>query len=150
MVDHYGDESQSASDQDDLVGNTDYEDEFTDFDDVQLNYCKHSADNKSSIDPNEFSDDRSTRHLLVEDNDNSKMILFGAAIALFVAAFALLICYSLYIEQLSIAASHNNAYGALIYLVLMVNLGLIAVASTLSMLFKWNINILRPPIEWRR
>lgn len=152
MGDHYGDESQSASDQDDLVGNTDYDDEFTDFDDVQLNYCKHSQDNKSTIEQNEYYDDQSRQHLLDHnDPDNyTKLILFGAAIALFVTAFALLITYSLYIEQLSIVTSQNNAYGAMIYLVLMVNLGLMACASTLSIVFKWNINILKPPIEWRR
>lgn len=145
MADHYGDESQSASDQDDLVGNTDFDDEFSDFDDVQLNYCKHST-----AEQNDYGDDQSTQHLIDTTDDKSKLMLFGAAFLLFVTAFALLISFSLYIEQLSIEASHTNAYGALIYLVLMVNFGLMIVASVLSVVFKWKINVFKPPIEWRK
>lgn len=141
MADHYGDESQSASDQDELVGNTDLEDELTDFDDVQFNYCKQSSAEQAA------SEMDGSSHCAEQ---KSKIIFFGATIALFVTAFALLISFPLYLQQLSVEGKQNNAYGAILYTSALATVIIILITLTVSYAFKWNIQLLRPPIQWKR
>lgn len=152
MADHYGDESQSASDQEELVGNTDLEDELTDFDDVQFSYCKQSAaDNSVNGMENGANDNQQNgQQQIGYPEQKSKILFFGATIALFLTAFALLICFPLYLHQLSIEGNQNNAYGAILYLSSLVTVIFIVIAAIVSYFLKWNIKLFKVPMQWKR
>lgn len=154
MVDRCGDDSQS-SDHDELVDNSDYDDDYTDFDDVQLNQCKHTVHDQNDYAGNidSYSDDRSQQSLLdvtTFDEVTPKLYLFAAAMALFITAFALLITFPLYLEQLSIEMNRNNAYGALLFLSMVATIILLAITSITSIVQNWNISIWRMPFHWKR
>lgn len=154
MADHYGDESQSASDQEELVGNTDLEDELTDFDDIQFNYCKQStAENTINGMENGGNVDATTNgahHQYDVTEQKSKILFFGATVALFLTAFALLICFPLYLQQLSVEGKQNNAYGAMLFVSSLVTIAFIGMTALVSYMFKWNIKLLKCPIHWKR
>lgn len=162
MADHYGDESQSASDQEELVGNSDLDDELTDYDDVQFNnFCKPSStDNDLNAGENSSGQMSSQQKYRQQQQQNydfdqfyghkSKILFFIAMIALLLTAFALLLCFPLYIQQLSVEGKQNNAYGAILYVSTVITMIFLIMAAIVSFLFKWDVKLFKFPIAWRR
>lgn len=162
MADHYGDESQSASDQEELVGNSDLDDDLSDYDEVQFNnFCKPTS-TENDLNAGESSADQMSSQYKYRrqqqqnyDFENfyghkSRIIFFIAMIALFLTAFALLLCFPLYIQQLSVEGKQNNAYGAILYTSTVITLIFLIIAVLISFLFKWDVKLFKFPIEWKR
>lgn len=164
MADHYGDESQSASDQEELVGNSDLEDELSDYDDVPFdNLCKQSTATENDLNSGAgecMNIDPSTSHHKYNsqemyDNEHlyghkSKIVLFIAMIALLLTAFALLICFPFYLQQLAVEGKQNNAYGAILFVSTVVTFVFMVIAALMSYLFKWDNKLLTFPIVWTK
>lgn len=152
MVDNYGDDSQSASDQEELVGATDFDDDMTDVDEQPYsNYCKTSNEDTliggSDSGVGSGSDQHSTS---AANEQQSKCRFFGSTVALFLSAFALLVCFPLYLQQLAVEGEKNNAYGAILYVSITVTAVLIAAAGLVSTIAKWDIKWYKCPISWKR
>lgn len=151
LVDHYVDESPSASDQEELVGATDFDDDLTDVDDLQYNnYCKPSNDRALSAGSDSGVASGNEQPSAIAIEQQSKCKFFGSTIALFLAAFALLICFPLYVQQLEVEGKKNNAYGAILYVSTAVALVFIVAAAIVSSIAKWDIKFYKCPISWKR
>lgn len=142
MSDHYGDESQSASDQEELVGETDIDDDYSDTEEMQFTFCKTNIIDENSLDTNTDNDTR--KHSI-----QSKFIFFGMVITLFLSAFVLLICFPLYLQQLNVGEK-KNAYGALLFVSTLITLLLILSAFAGWWILKWNIVLYNLPLPWKR
>lgn len=160
MADHYGDESQSASDQEELVGNSDLDDELSDYDEVQFNsFCKPTS-TENELNAGESSAHMSSQQKYRHHQQNydfdhfyghrSKILFFIAMLALFLTAFALLLCFPLYLQQLSVEGKQNNAYGAILYASTVITLVFLITAGLVSFLCKWDVKLFKFPIAWKR
>lgn len=151
IMDHF-DDSPSASDQEELVGATDFDDDLTDVDELPYsNYCKSGNERTSAgSDSGVVSGSDQPSNYIVNDQRSSKCRLFGSIIALFLAAFALLITFPLYLQQLAVEGEKNNAYGAILYVSTTVTAIFIMVAACASYFGKWNVKWYKCPISWRR
>lgn len=151
LVDHYVDDSPSASDQEELVGATDFDDDLTDIDDLQCSsYCKPSNEHALSVGSDSGVASGNEQPTAITIEQQSKCKFFGSTIALFLAAFALLICSPLYIQQLEVEGKKNNAYGAILYMSTAVAFVFIVVAGIVSSIAKWDIKFYKCPILWKR
>lgn len=142
MSDHYGDESQSASDQEELVGDTDIDDDYSDTEEMQFTFCKTNIVDENSLDTN--TDNDTQKHSI-----QSKFIFFGMVITLFLSAFILLICFPLYLQQLNVGEK-KNAYGALVFVATLITLLFILSAVAGWWILKWNIALYKLPLPWKR
>lgn len=142
MSDHYGDESQSASDQEELVGETDIDDDYSDTEEMQFTFCKTNIIDENSLDTN--TDNGIQKHSM-----QSKFIFFGMVITLFLSALVLLICFPLYLQQLNVGEK-KSAYGALLFVSTLITLLLILSAFAGWWILKWNIVLYTLPLPWRR
>lgn len=149
IVDHF-DDSPSVSDQEELVGATDFDDDLTDVDDMTYgNYCKASNE-RTSVCSDSGVGSGSDQPSTCSDQQPSKCRFFGSLVALFLAAFALLITFPLYMQQLSVEDKKNNAYGAILFVSTAVTALFILIAGCASYIGKWNIKLYRCPISWKR
>ena len=158
MADHYGDESQS--DQEELVGGTDLDDDLTDLDEMQFNFCKPITNENNKLTDLEANATNNGQHTSQQQYANaqmhqfdeyvSKWRLFGGLVALFLTTFALLIAFPFYLEQMSVEGKKNTAYGAILYVTTVVTVILIVVSGLASILFKWDVKIYRIPIPWKQ
>lgn len=156
IVDHYGDESPSASDQEELVGATDFDDDLTDVDDIPYNnYCnkqtnEHTLNGSDSgvVSGNEQQQQQQQSTMCNEQV--SKCRFFGSIVALFIATFALLICTPLYLQQLAVEGKKNNAYGAILFNSTAVAVVFIVSAAIASYIGKWDMKLYKCPISWKR
>lgn len=145
MSDHYGDESQSASDQEELVGETDVDDDYSDTEEMQFTFCKTNLVDENSLDTN--ADNASNG--IQKHSMQSKFIFFGMVVTLFLSAFVLLICFPLYLQQLNVG-ENKNAYGALLFVSTLITLLLILSAFAGWWIFKWNTALYKLPLPCRR
>lgn len=143
MSDHYGDESQSASDQEELVGETDIDDDYSDTEEMQFTFCKSNIIDDNSLDTNAATNG-TAKHTI-----QSKLLFFGMVVALFLSAFALLICFPLYLQQLNVGEK-KTAYGALLFVSTLITLLLILSAFVGWWILKWNVALYKLPLPWRR
>lgn len=158
IVDHYGDDSPSASDQEELVGATDFDDDLTDVDDIPYNnYCNKQTNDQSlnggGSDSGVVSGNEQQQLQQQSTNCNeqtSKCRFFGSIVALFIATFALLICTPLYLQQLAVEGKKNNAYGAILFNSTAVAAIFIVAAAIVSYIAKWDIKLYKCPISWKR
>lgn len=142
MSDHYGDESQSASDQEELVGETDIDDDYSDTEDMQFTFCQTNIVDENSLDTN--PENGVHKHTI-----QSKFIFFGMVVALFLSSFVLLISFPLYLQQLNVGEK-RSAYGALVFVSTLITLLLIVSALAGWWILKWNIVLYKLPLPWRR
>lgn len=143
MSDHYGDDSQSASDQEELVGETDIDDDYSDTEEMQFTFCKTNIIDENSLDSNATSNG-AQKHSI-----QSKLIFFGMVVALFLSALALIICFPLYLQQLNVG-DKKNAYGALLFVSTLITLLLIVCAFVGWWILKWNVALYKLPLPWKR
>lgn len=141
---HYGDEEQSASDQEQLVGETDIDDDYSDTEEMQFTFCKSNIIDENSLDTN-TAEPNGIRALTLQ----TKITFFGMVVALFLSAFVLLICFPLYLQQLN-AGQKKSAYGALLFVSILITLLLILTAVAGWWILKWNIVLYKLPLPWRR
>lgn len=152
IVDHF-DDSPSASDQEELVGATDFDDDLTDADDLPYsNYCKTANERTSAAgsDSGVVSGSEQPSSGIADDQQPSKCRFFGSIVALFVTAFALLITFPLYLQQLAVEGKKNNAYGAILYVSTAVTAILILLAGCASYFGQWHTKLYKCPISWKR
>ncbi|KAJ6634875.1 hypothetical protein Bhyg_13456 [Pseudolycoriella hygida] len=142
MSDHYGDESQSASDQEELVGETDIDEDCSDTEEMQFTFCKTNIVDENSLDTN--TDNGIPKHSI-----QSKFIFFGMVFSLLLSAFVLLICFPLYQQQLNVG-ENKNAYGALLFVSTLITLLLVLSTLAGSWILKWKIVLYKLPLPWRR
>lgn len=107
MGDHYGDESQSASDQDELIGASDLDADLSDTEEMQFTFCKGGLMDTLGNDQESCSNYSSVPH----NEPKSKLIFFGMVIMLFLSAFVLLICFPLYFQQLNVGSYNDDGVG---------------------------------------
>lgn len=146
MSDHYGDESQSASDQEELVGETDIDDDYSDTEEMQFTFCKSNIVDENSLDTNT---DNASNNGMQKHSIQSKFIFFGMVVTLFLSAFVLLICFPLYLQQLNVGEK-KTAYGALLFVSALITLLLVLSALAVWWILKWNIALYKLPLPWRR
>lgn len=106
MGDHYGDESQSASDQDELIGGSDLDADLTDTEEMQFTFCKGGL--MDTLGNNNDQESCSNYSFQPQHEPKSKLIFFGMVIMLFLSAFVLLICFPLYFQQLNVGSYNND------------------------------------------
>lgn len=150
IVDHFDD---SASDQEELVGATDFDDDLTDVDDLTYsNYCKSSNERTGagSADSGVGSGSDQPSPCMSTDQQPSKWRFFGSIVALFVTALAMLITFPLYLQQLDVEGKKNNAYGAILYMSTVVTAVFVLLAFGASYFGKWTMKLYRCPISWKR
>lgn len=174
MGDHYGDESQSASDQEELIGGSDLDGDISDTEEMQFTFCKGGLMDTLGNDQESCSSNYST----VLHEPKSKLIFFGMVIMLFLSAFVLLICFPLYFQQLNVGSNirvsaakdgiinhniiptdrpHNNsnlsasnAYGAILYVSTLITSFLLLATVIASWSLKWNLMVHKLPMPWKR
>lgn len=160
MSDHYGDESLSASDQEDMVSETDLD---ADIDQSAAEEMQFTSDNRSSIntiipatDVDPFNDTTNTDRYSSAGRDliRSRCILVCMTLMLFLSAFVLLICFPLYIQQLNVndgeRASQHNAYGALLYVLSVISLAFLMAIVIASSCLKLDVKWYKLPLPWNR
>lgn len=162
MSDHYGDESQSASDQDDMVSETDLD---ADIDQSAAEEMQFTNENRSSsiipatdVDP--FNDttvhDQYANYSSTDSEPlRSGCILVCMSLMLFLSAFVLLICFPLYIQQLNVnddggRTSQHNAYGALLYVFSVISLAFLMAIVIASWCLKLDVKWYKLPLPWNR
>lgn len=157
MGDHYGDESQSASDQEDLVGGTDFDDDLSDTEELQFTYCKNSTiaidEPDISVSTNDginsyFCSNSSTSDETVPQK--SKLLLCCMVGMLFISALILLICFPLYFHQLNVGKNKHNAYGAMLYVSTLITSAFLLATLISSWILKWDIKVHKLPLPWYR
>lgn len=144
MSDHYGDDSQSASDQEELVGETDIDDDYSDTEEMQFTFCKSNIEIERTRNTN--GDDDGSMHI---HTIQSKFIFFGMVVTLFLSAFVLLICFPLYLQQLNVGQK-KSAYGALLFVSTLITLLLMLSTLVGWWILKWNVVLYKLPLPWRR
>lgn len=145
MGDHYGDESQSASDQEELVGETDIDDDYSDTEEMQFTFCKTT----NIIDGNSLNANADNASNGIQHTFKSKFIFFGMVIMLFLSAFVLLICLPLYLQQLNVGEK-KHAYGALLFVSTLITALFILATLIGWWILKWNVALYKCPLPWRR
>lgn len=170
MNDNYGEES--CSDQEDLVGASasELDDDVTDMDEIQFSFCKATGtssnhQNSSNASHNEQNMTPSSHHLNHKqencirnsageggyenyiDNQKSKFALFGSGFGLLLTSLMMLVILPLYLKQLALGGESYNAYGAIIYIGLMIGIILGVLAAIFGRTSKWNIKFYKCPLE---
>lgn len=175
MGDHYGDESQSASDQEELVGASDLDGDISDTEEMQFSFCKASMNTIDDHDSNSCTNFSGQP----VDEPKSKLIFFGMVVILFLTAFILLICFPLYFQQLNAGGSGSgsssggggvsgttgngnagssgngdntghNAYGALLYISTLITSFFLLATVIASWSLKWDLMVHKFPLPWKR
>lgn len=150
IVDHF-DDSPSASDQEELVDATDFDEDLTDVDDLAYsNYCHTNERIGTASDSGLGSASEQIPGCTNSDLRTSKCRFFNSIVTLFLAAFMLLVVFPFYVEQLAVENRKNNAYGAILYLSSVVTVIFLLLASSASYIKKWNIKLYKCPIPWKR
>lgn len=158
MGDHYGDESQSASDQEDLVGGTDYDDDMSDTEELQFTYCKNSTIALDEPDISASTNDEVNSYFCnssttsdTKEPQKSKLILCCMVGMLFISALVLLICFPLYLHQLNVGGEKkHNAYGAMLYISTLITSAFLLATLITSWILKWNVKVHKLPLPWNR
>lgn len=167
MNDNYGEES--CSDQEDLVGASasELDDDVTDMDEIQFSFCKATGTSNQNSSTNNnpnggsgcgggggMQHNNQTHDIYVGDNysDNhkSKFALFGSGFGLLVTSLMMLVVLPLYLRQLSLGGENYNAYGAIIYIGLMVGVLLTLLAAVFGHVSKWNIKFYKCPLDSKK
>lgn len=160
MNDNYGEES--CSDQEDLVGASasELDDDVTDMDEIQFSFCKATGtSNQSSTTKNDDQNgtkkqQNPTHDIYVGDNftDNhkSKFALFGSGFGLLVTSLMMLIILPLYLRQLSLGGESYNAYGAIIYIGLMIGILMGVLSAVLGHVSNWNVKFYKLPLDSKK
>jgi hypothetical protein len=148
------DESPTTSDQEELVGASDVDDDATDMDEMQFTYCKNHSPTASTepidSDANTHLVDSGTATCGNKLETRSMWALFGFGLVLLVSTFLLLVIYPLYQLQLEQGGRSYNAYGGLLFYSSVITLLLCAATVVASWLYKWNFKVYTPPIPGKR
>lgn len=163
MSEHYGDESLSATDQEDMVSETDLDADIDQSaaEEMQFTSEKRSASTTiipaSDVDP--FNDTIAAQYANFSSTRSepirSRCILVCMSAMLFLSAFVLLICFPLYIQQLNVndddgRTTRHNAYGALLYVFSVISLAFLMAIVIASWCLKLDVKWYKLPLPWNR
>lgn len=163
MSDHYGDESLSATDQEDMVSETDLDADIDQSAAEEIQFTNATRLPSSTIIPasdvdpfnetiaDQYANFSSTR----SEPIRSRCILVCMSLMLFLSAFVLLICFPLYIQQLNVnddggRTSQHNAYGALLYVLSVISLAFLMAIVIASWCLKLDVKWYKLPLPWNR
>lgn len=179
--DHYGEDSHdSASDQDELVGSTDMDDDdLSDTEEIQFTYCNnsssahlHPADEDNELCPGPSDCCCASSNAATSQSLNNpetadapcelhttlqlrvKLCSWASAVA--VSSLGLLVWFPLYLHQLSatsvsLGGRPLNAYGALLFIGLLVTVGFFGAFLVMASVRKWKaVRVMEVPLPWTR